>query len=53
MEGIHKVKFKVCDYFIEYQSVNNDLTKLTKNLKRCLRTHLSFLIMILINFFCC
>ena len=63
-EGIHKAKYKDCYCFREYESVKNnlmkykclscnrdDLNKLNEKLKSNLRTHLSFLIMILINLF--
>ena len=65
-EGIHKVKFKDCDCFLEYESVKDDLIrykcpfcnkdysdKLDEELKNDSRTHLSFLIMISMNLFCC
>ena len=63
-EGIHKIKFKDCDCFLEYESVKGNLIKykcLSCNKdysnkldeKSDLRIHLSFLIMILINLFCC
>ena len=62
-EGINKTKCKDCDCFFEYESVKDDLIKyvflaikivqisLTKNWKRNLKTHLSFLT-ISINLFC-
>ena len=66
-EGIHKIKCKDCDCFLEYESINDNLirykclccnkdysNKLDEKLKKNdLRTHLSFLIMISINLFCC
>ena len=65
-ERIHKTKCQDCDCFLEYKSVKDNLikynvyfaikiiqTKLMKNLKSYLRTHLSFLIMISISSFCC
>ena len=65
-EGMHKIKCKHFDYFLQYESVKDNLIKykylscnkdyLNKNdqeLNIDLRTHLSFLIMISINLFCC
>ena len=64
-EGIHKIKCKDCDCYLEYESFKDNLRKykclscnknqtaLMKNLKRDSTTHLSFLIMISINLFCC
>ena len=66
-EGIHKIKCKDCDVFLEYGSVkgnlikykclscNNDYSnKLDEKLKkRNLRIHSSFLIMILTHLFSC
>ena len=65
-EGIHKIKCKDCDCFLEYESVKDNLIKykclsctkdysykLDEKLKKRLKTHLSFLIMISINLFCC
>ena len=64
-EGIHKVKCKDCDYFLEYESVKDNLiiykclscnkdhsNKLDEKLKKVFRVHLSFLIMISKNLFC-
>ena len=53
-EEIHKIKYKNCDCFLEYESVKDYLIKykfLSCN-KDYSRTHLSFLIMISINLFC-
>ena len=56
-EGIHKIKCKDCDCFLESESAYLAIaiiqTSLMKNLKSDLRAHLSFLIMISINLFCC
>ena len=64
-EKMHKIKCKDCDSFPEYESVqdnlikfkclscNKDYSKKLDYLKSDLRTHLSFLIMISINLFCC
>ena len=65
-EGIHKIKYKDCNCFLEYESVRNNLikykclscnkvysNKLDKKLKDRFRTHLSILIMISINLFYC
>ena len=66
-EGIHKIKRKYCDCFIQYERVkdnlikfkclsfNNDyLNKIYEELKKNdSRAHLSFLIMISTNLFCC
>ena len=62
-EGIHKIKCKDCDCFLEYESVKDNLIK-HKRLycnkdysdkldEKYVRIHLSFLIMISINLFCC
>ena len=54
-EGIHKIKCKDCHCFLEYENVEENLIK-SKRLswnKIYLRTHLSLLIMIAINLFCC
>ena len=66
VERIHKIKCKDCDCFLEYEIVKDNLikykclscnkdyaNKLDEKLKRHLRTHLSFLIMISISLFCC
>ena len=66
VEIIHKIKCKDCDCFLEYEIVKDNLlkykclscnkdyaNKLDEKLKRHLRTHLSFLIMISISLFCC
>ena len=65
-EELHKIKYKDCDCFFEYESIKDNLIKykclsaikiiqikLTNNWKIDSRTHLSFLIMISINLFCC
>ena len=65
-EGMHKIKCKHFDCFLQYESVKDNLIKykclscnkdyLNKNYQELnidLRTHLSFLIMISINLFCC
>ena len=65
-EGIHKIKSKYFDCFLEYESVKDNLikykclfcnkdysNKFDEKFKRNLRTHLSFLIMTSINLFCC
>ena len=65
-EGIHKIKSKYFDCFLEYESVKDNLikykclfcnkdysNKLDEKFKRNLRTQLSFLIMTSINLFCC
>ena len=65
-EGIHKTKCKDCNCFLEYKSINDSLikckclfcnkscsNKIDEKLKRCFKIHFSFLIMILINLFCC
>ena len=65
IEGIHKIKYKDYDCFLEYESVKDNLikykclscnkdysNKLDEKFKSDLKTHLSFLIMILINSFC-
>ena len=64
-EGIHKNKWKDCDYFLEYESVkdnsveykctssNKDYSnKIDEELRKRCENTLSFLIMILINLFC-
>ena len=62
-EGIHKIKFIDCNCFPEYQSVKENLikykclckkdfsNKLDEKFKKRFKTHLSFLIMILIKLF--
>ena len=58
-EGIHKIKYKECSFFLECESVKDRLininvyliiriiqTKLMKNWKSDLKAHLSFLITI-------
>ena len=65
-EGIHTIKCKLSDYFLEYESVKDnsvkwkcascdqDYSKKTdENLKNDSKTYLTFLIMISINVFCC
>ena len=65
-EGIHKIRRKDCDCFLEYERVKNSLINintylpikiiqigLMKNYKSDLKTYLSFLIIISINYFCC
>ena len=65
-EGIHKIKCKDCDYFLEYERVKDNLVKykslssnknysnkLDEKLKKRFKTYLSFLIIILLNLFCC
>ena len=65
-EGIHKIKCKDCDCFLEYESAKDDMikykslsckkdysNKIDEELKKAIRTYLSFLIMISINLFCC
>ena len=64
-EVIPKIKWKYCDCFHEYESVKDNLikhkclscnkdylNKLDQKLKKDLRTHLSFLIIMSINLFC-
>ena len=64
--GTHKIKLKDCGWFLEYESVKDNLikykcsscnknysNKIHEELKSNLRTYLSFLIMISINLFCC
>ena len=64
-KGIHKIKFNNCNCFLEYESVNNDLVKykglscnknysnkINEELKKS-GIHLSFLIVTLIDLFCC
>ena len=58
-EEIHKIKCKVCDWFLEYESFNDNLikykclscnkdysNKIDEELIRYSRTHLNFLIII-------
>ena len=65
-EGIHKVKCKDFDYFLEYESVKDNLIKykflssnkdysnmLDENLKKPFKNTFQFLIMISMNLFCC
>ena len=60
-ERIHKIKCKGINFLLEYESVNYNLIKLIKcfscnenySKNTYLRIHLSFLITILINLFCC
>ena len=62
-EGIHKIRCKDCDCFLEYESDKDNLIKYkllscnkdysNKNLKCNSKTHLSSLVMISINSFCC
>ena len=65
-EGIHKIKCKDCGYFLEYERVKDNLVKykslssnknysnkLDEKLKKRFKTYLSFLIIILLNLFCC
>ena len=65
-EGIHKVKCKDFDYFLEYESVKDNLIKykflssnkdysnmLEENFKKPFKNTFQFLIMILMNLFCC
>ena len=64
-EGIHKIKGKECDSFLEYENVkedlieykylscNKDYSALMKKFLKKLRTHLSFIIMISMSLFCC
>ena len=65
-EGVHKIKCKDCDCFLEHESFkgnsikckclscNKDYSKkFIKNFKSDFRIHLRFLIMILINLTCC
>ena len=66
-KGIHKIKCKYCDCFLEYEIVKDDLIKCKylycnedylSNLDEALkkknsRTHLGFLTMMSMNLFCC
>ena len=65
-EGIHKIKRKDCDCFLEYESAKDDMikykslsckkdysNKIDEELRKAIRKYLSFLIMISINLFCC
>ena len=62
-EGIHKIRCKDCDCFLEYESEKDNLIKYkclscnkdysNKNLKCDSKTHLSSLVMISINSFWC
>ena len=68
-EKSHENKSKDCDSFLEYESVKDNLKKhksckflfsnkyysnrTDEELKNDSRTHLSFIIMISINLFCC
>ena len=65
-EEIHKVKCKDCDCFLECENFKENSVKykclscskdhsnkIDEELKKDSRTHLSFLIMISINLFCC
>ena len=65
-EGIHKVKCKDFDYFLEYESVKDNLIKykflssnkdysnmLEENFKKPFKNTFQFLIMISMNLFCC
>ena len=62
-EGIHKIRCKDCDCFFEYESDKDNLIKYkclscnkdysNKNSKCDSKTHLSSLVMISINSFCC
>ena len=63
-EGIHEIKCKDCDCFLEYENGKDNLIiykslscviqkNLMKNLKRNSRIYSSFLIMTSINLFCC
>ena len=64
-EGIHKIKGKEYDSFLEYENVKEDLIEykylscnkdysgLMKKFLKKLRTHLSFIIMISMSLFCC
>ena len=65
-EGIHKIKCKDCDCFLEYESAKDDMikykslfckkdysNKIDEELKKAIRTYLSFLTMISINLFRC
>ena len=65
-EGIHKVKCKDFDYFLEYESVKDNLMKykflssnkdysnmLEENFKKPFKNTFQFLIMISMNLFCC
>ena len=65
-EGIHKVKCKDFDYFLEYESVKDNLIKykflssnedysntLEENFKKPFKNTFQFLIVISMNLFCC
>ena len=65
-EGIHKVKCKDFDYFLEYESVKDNLIKykflssnkdysnmFEENFKKPFKNTFQFLIMISMNLFCC
>ena len=65
-EGIHKIKCKDCDCFLEYESFKDNLikyecsccnknysNKIDEQLKKRFRTHLSLTKIIAINSFCC
>ena len=61
-EGIHKIKWKNCDCFLEYESVKDTLIKYKcfscikdhlNKLAKNLRTHLSLLKTISVKLFCC
>ena len=65
-EGIHKIKCKDCDCFLEYESVKDNLikykclscnkdysNKIDEELKKRFNTHLSSLTMISINILFC
>ena len=65
-EEIYKIKSKDYDWFLEYESVKENVikykctscnkdysNKTDEELKKRFKTHLCFLIMISINLFCC
>ena len=65
-KGIHKIKCKDCDCFLEYESVKDNLIKykclscnkdyskkLDEKLKNKFKNTFKLLIMISINIFCC
>ena len=65
-EGIHKIKYKNCGCFLEYESIKENLTKhkclsfskdysnkLDEELKKKFKKTFKFSIMISINLFCC
>ena len=53
VEGMHKIECKGCDCFLVYESVKDNLIKYEcLPCKSGLRTHLTLLIMLLINLFC-